>query len=63
MGTMNPYESKEIRGCWATCLLSISEGEVIDYAFLEEELGVFLQAGVSGTALRKGVQYTIAKGM
>lgn len=45
---MRALEAKEIQGCWATCLLSITEDDAIDYAFIDEEIALFHQAGVSG---------------
>jgi 4-hydroxy-tetrahydrodipicolinate synthase len=45
---MKPFEAKDIRGCWATCLLNITEDDGIDYGFLDQEIAVFQQAGVAG---------------
>lgn len=45
---MKPLSAKEIRGNWATLLLSIQSDDSIDYKLLEAELDYFIQARVNG---------------
>lgn len=45
---MQPLQSKEIYGNWATLLLPINQDESIDFVRLEEEIDFFVQSKVNG---------------
>ncbi|MBB6670814.1 dihydrodipicolinate synthase family protein [Cohnella nanjingensis] len=45
---MNPQQSEEIRGNWATLLLPVNEDDSIDFGRLQEEIDFLTEIGVDG---------------